>query len=267
VLFASGILIELVREFFDGVVSDGDLVIAGATYLAIGIPVATVLRWRIARLGEAAVRVPTSGIAPLGEVGGLVALIALVSQFASGDFTMKLYEWTLAVREHRGLLIALLAAMTLLWSFAFARPAVTRKLAERVGLVAPARSTWWSATLLSLALLLVVGAATAVTTLVRPGAAGMVNAIMIAMLAATVLDIRDDLRARRVTLDRVWSVQQAQHADLIVRALDEVGIPCHLASANLRSLLAFFGPFAPIDVLVATEHVPAARERLRTLVE
>lgn len=97
-------------------------------------------------------------------------------------------------------------------------------------------------------------------------AALYVLAIMIAMLAATLLDIVDDSRARRVALDRVWSVQQAQHADLVVRALDEVGIPYHLASANLRTLLAFFGPFAPIDVLVPTEHVPAARERLRSLV-
>jgi hypothetical protein len=267
VLLTSAIVVELVRELLDGPLTKGDVLVGAATYLAIGIPVATVLRWRIARLGEAAIRVPTSGVAPLGEVGGLVALCGLISQLHFADAGMKVYDWTLAVREHRSVVIALLAAMTLLWSFAFARPAVTRKLAERVGLVAPSRAVWWNATALSLALLLLVGAATTVTTLVRPSAGGLVIAIMIAMLAATVLDIVDDARARRVSLDRVWSVQQAQHADLVVRALDEVGIPCHLASANLRTLLAFFGPFAPIDVLVATEHVPAARTRLRELVE
>jgi hypothetical protein len=86
-------------------------------------------------------------------------------------------------------------------------------------------------------------------------------------VTAVVLDVIDDLRARRVTLDRVWSLQQPQHADLVVRALDDIGIPCHLGSANLRTVLAFFGPFAPIDVYVAPEHAPAARVRLRELFE
>jgi hypothetical protein len=65
----------------------------------------------------------------------------------------------------------------------------------------------------------------------------------------------------------VWSLHQAQHADLVVRALDDIGIPCHLSSANLRTVLAFFGPFAPIDVYVAPEHMPAARTRIRELIE
>ncbi|HEX5063371.1 MAG TPA: hypothetical protein VFV99_28540, partial [Kofleriaceae bacterium] len=71
----------------------------------------------------------------------------------------------------------------------------------------------------------------------------------------------------RVTLERVWSLHQAQHADLVVRALDDLGIPCHVSSANLRTVLAFFGPFAPIDVYVAPEHMPAARTRIRELIE
>lgn len=43
------------------------------------------------------------------------------------------------------------------------------------------------------------------------------------------------------------------------------GIPCHLSAGHLRTLLAFFGPFVPIDVRVATEHVPAAQARLLEL--
>jgi hypothetical protein len=105
------------------------------------------------------------------------------------------------------------------------------------------------------------------TTRLYQSSVSFTDAMMFAVIAMVVLDVRDDLRARRVTLERVWSLQQAQHADLVVRALDDVGISCHLASANLRTMLAFFGPFAPIDVWVAPEHVPAARVRLRELFE
>lgn len=268
VLIASGWLIKVFDVWWSSpTVDDTDYLIAGMTWLAIAIPVATVLRWRVARLGEAPLRLPTSGLAPLGEAGGLVVVLTVLAAFPFEEITLKLYDWTAVARTHHVLLIALVAAFALLWSFAFARPAITRKLAERIGLVAPARSTWWSATALTIALLLLTGAAALTTAVVRPSAAWLVDAMTIAMITAVALDIADDLRARRVELLRVWSLHQPQYADLVVRALDETGIPCHLASANLRTLLAFFGPFAPIDVLVAAEHAPAARERLRELFE
>jgi preprotein translocase subunit SecY len=268
VLLASGWLLSVGGRVLDAPrLIDADLVIGGITVLAIAIPIMVVSRWRIARVGEAPLRLPTSGMAPLGEAGGLVILLAVISKFPFDNLTIKLYEWTVAARTHHLLLIALVAAFTLVWSFAFARPAVTRRLAERVGLVAPAREAWWSATALSAALLLLVGATALTTAVVRPSAAWMTDAMTVALVAVVVLDIADDLRARRVALDRVWSIHQPQHADLVSRALDDAGIPHYLASTHLRTLLAFFGPFAPIDVYVPPEHAPAARARLRELVE
>jgi hypothetical protein len=57
-------------------------------------------------------------------------------------------------------------------------------------------------------------------------------------------------------------VHSAQRAELVERQLRDAGIPCHLASANVRTILGGFGAFAAIDVLVPTEHVPAARTLL-----
>jgi hypothetical protein len=268
VLIASGWLLHLADLYwYTPKEVDTNIVIALVTAIAIAIPIITVLRWRIARLGEPPLRLPTSGIAPLGEVGGLVVLLAVLSKFPLEDLTVKLYDWTIVARTHHLVLIGLVVTLGLLWSFAFARPAITRRLAERVGLVAPSRATWWSATGLSIALLLLVGAASLATTSLRPMAGTIIDAMTVAMIAAVGLDIIDDVRARRVDLLRVWSLHQAQYADLVVRALDDAGIPCHLSSANLNTLLAFFGPFAPIDVWVSAEHAPAARERLRELFE
>lgn len=266
-LLAAGWLIGVVKTWLAGPALDGDVVVGGVTVLAIAIPVALVARWRIARLGEAPVRLPASGITPLAEVGGLAVLVALLSKFPLEDVTLQLHEWSLAARTHEWLLIALLAVMTIVWSFAFARPAVTRKLAERTGLVAPARSTWWAATLLSGSLLLLVGATAWITLAVRPTAWWLVDALSVATVTMVVLDLYADWRGRRTTLERVWSLHQAQHADLVTRALDDAGIPHHLSATHLKTLFAFFGPFAPVDVLVPPEHAPAARARLRELFE
>jgi hypothetical protein len=267
VLLASGWLIKIGGAISDGMLPYRDLAVGLATALAIALPLATVARWRISRLGEAPLRLPTSGVAPLGDVGGLVLLTGLLLTFQFDALSLRIYEWTLEAQTHQWLLVGLVVALTLLWSLAFARPSVVRKLAERVGLVAPSRATWWTAAGLSAAVLLLVGAAAIVGARVYDSSVKVGDAMLFATIAMVVLDIRDDQRARRVTLDRVWSVHQAQHADLVVRALGDAGIPCHLASANLRTLLAFFGPFAPIDVWVAPEHAPAARVRLRELFE
>jgi hypothetical protein len=266
-LIAGGWLVGVSRVVLDGPIDRGELLVGGATILAIAIPLVAAARWRIARLGEAPLRVPTSGIAPLGEAGGLAILVAMLMKFPLEDVTLKLYEWTLAARTHQWILIALVVVLTIVWSYAFARPKLTQTLAERVGLVGAARPTWWAATLLTIALLLLVGAAMTLTTAERPSRLVAVDVLTIAMVAMVLLDLVDDWRARRVVLDLVWSLQQPQHADLVSRALDDAGIPHHLSSANLRSLLAFFGPFAPIDVLVPPEHAPAAREKLRELFE
>ncbi|HEY5928269.1 MAG TPA: hypothetical protein VIV11_41560, partial [Kofleriaceae bacterium] len=267
-LLASGFLLGVLDRWdrLEGLI-DGDFVVGGMTFLAIAIPIAIVMRWRVARLGEAPLRLPTSGGAPLGELGGVVFLIALLAKLPFEELTFRLYDWSITAREHHSILIAAIVLLTLLWSWAFARPNVTRKLAERIGLIAPARASWWAAAGLSAALLLLVGATAMLTTIMRPSAAWLADAMTVAIATVVVLDIYDDWRARRIALDRVWTLHQAQHTDLVARALDDAGIPHHFTSANLRTLLAFFGPFAGIDVLVPPEHAPAARQRLRELFE
>ena len=45
-------------------------------------------------------------------------------------------------------------------------------------------------------------------------------------------------------------VRRIQRAGGVERVLADAGIPCHLHASHLRTLLAFFGPFAPVIVLV-----------------
>jgi hypothetical protein len=243
-----------------------DHVVGGATLLVVAIPVAVAMRWRVGAVGEARLRVPTSGVSPVSDAGGLVLLLALVGSLPLPEATSDVVLDTLqVVQRHNSLAVGLVVAVTVLWSLAFARPRVTAALATRAGLSPVSSRTFWRATALSAALLLfLLGPA-----LLRGYSVSFYNVLLnplsIGALAALGLDIVDDLHVRRVSLEIAWSLQQAQHADLVAHDLESAGIPCHLASSNLRTLFAFFAPFVPIDVLVPAEHVPAARVRIAAL--
>src|SRR6185503_1459903 len=88
------------------------------------------------------------------------------------------------------------------------------------------------------------------------------DAIMAMMLAAVVLDIVDELRARRADLVTAWPLAQVQHAELVHRVLADAGIACHLRAGHLRTLLAFLGPHVPIDVLVPAAQLAQARAKI-----
>jgi hypothetical protein len=267
VVVAAGWCLTFGKAWLAGPLLATDIFVAGVTFIAIAVPIATLLRWRVARVGEAPLALPSSGVAPLGEAAGLVLVVITLSVFHIEDLNWRLSTWLGEARAHRWLLVGLLLASTLLWSFAFARPKRFASLASRVGLAPPSTRTWWHATLLTAAALAVAGAAAMFALTARPQAGWAIDAITIAVVTAVALDIWADHRARRVALERVWTLHQPQHADLVSRALTDAGIPHHLGSLHLRTLLAFFGPFVPVEVLVPTEHAPAAHTRLRELLE
>jgi hypothetical protein len=179
---------------------------------------------------------------------------------------MRLAELSHALTEHRRVVFAIMFAMTIVWSYAFARPRVLAPIAARVGLVAPSVATFWRATLLSLAMLIFVVAPALLTYLLAPTTfQSLTDPIMVGIVVAVALDVLDDARTRRSSLVSAWSLQHAQQSDLVAHDLASADIPCHLSSSHLRTLLAFFGPFAPIDVLVPPQHATAARERIAKL--
>jgi hypothetical protein len=240
-------------------------VIGGVTLLVVAIPIAMALRWRVGAVGEAALRVPTSGVSPISDAGGLVVLVGLLTTLPLPGVTENALEGISYIGRHLSVVIALLLAVTVIWSWAFARPRVTASLATRVGLSPVSPRTFWRATALSASVLLFLFVPTLLPGFTQAFYKDLMNPLTIGIVVAVGLDILDDLRARRVALEPAWSLQHAQHADLVAHDLASAGIPCVLASANLRTLFAFFAPFVPIDVLVPAEHVPAARVRIAAL--
>lgn len=242
-----------------------DHVIGGATLVVVAVPIAVALRWRVGAVGEATLRIPTSGLSPISDAGGLVVVLALLGTLPLPGITLNVFDGIQYIGEHTTLAVAVLIGMTVLWSWAFARPSVTSSTAARAGLSPVSSRTFWRATALTAAVLLFLVAPSLMPGYASSYYKSLTSTLTIGVIVALGLDVFDDLRARRVALEPAWSLHQAQHADLVAHDLESAGIPYHLASSNLRTLFAFFAPFVPIDVLVPAEHVPAARARIAAL--
>jgi len=145
----------------------------------------------------------------------------------------------------------------------FARPAVIARAAFPANMDPPSRDAWRRATLLALVVLVpplalaTLGGQIPAVLLWFPG--GVVG---VAVTAAALLDIVDDARARRARLLPAWIAHQVQYLGVIERVLGDAGIACHLHASHLRTLLAFFGPWAPVIVLVPEDRAREATAKL-----
>jgi hypothetical protein len=234
-LYAFGYLFT-VRDHWMPPLVTGEHVTAGIAAITIALVFGVALRWRVAHR-----RIPTSSIAPLADAGGLIAIVALLAAFPIADALQRAVEWSVYLRGHALPFVGLIVILTYAWSFAFARPI---------------NDGWWRATVTSAVVLVLVGIVVA-----HSG----VDAIMIGITTAWLLDVYADLQARRQKLVIAWTLHAPHFADAAQDALAAQGIPSHMASSHLRALLSFFGPFVPIDVLVPVEHHAAASNLLATL--
>lgn len=245
-LIAGAWAVIVVRGF--GHLPAGHMALLLFQSLALAVPVVLALRWRVYGAGERMLRVPTSGVVPLAQAGGIALVFAALVWIGDNAIVTRTWDLIERIHAHPSLGYIFGAALVVVWSAAFAWPRST----------GASWRVWARATFVSFALLALLVAVVAVGT----SSPTIVSPITVAIVAAFALDAFDDWRARRIELDRVWTVHSAQRAELVERQLRDAGIPCHLASANVRTILGGFGAFAAIDVLVPTEHVPAARTLL-----
>jgi hypothetical protein len=247
-LIAGGWLVLLVRVIATSPPL-APLAVLLAESVVIVVVVAVVLRWRVYGTGEGALRVPASGIVPVAKAAGIATLLALLTWVDLGPATEKLISVIDVLHDHASLALGVAAALVVAYAALFAWPRTV------------SWAIWRRAVLLSIALVC------AVAGVILMAAQGMyvtsfADPVILAVLAAFLLDAYDDVRARRVELERVWAVNSAQDAEHIERTLRDAGIPCHLASSHVRTILGGFGAFAPVDILVTAEHAPAARTLL-----
>ena len=257
VLFVSGSVIELLRSY---VADPGDIpelfkrdVPGLIAVVVIGAVTAATLRWRIGHGREPALRVPSSGVSPLGDSQALTYLIILASLLGLGaDLSIAMMRVT--ELQSRPYVIFGLAIVTVpIWSWLFARPKLVPGMTN---------AGWLRATALSIVVLAAIAAIQWFAINTDDNSAAIVHAINIMIGTAVALDIRDDLRAHRQRLAPVAMLHQIQRAAIAERVLTDAGIPFHIHAGYLRTLFAFFGPFAPAIVMVPEVHATEARGKL-----
>ncbi len=233
------------------------------TMIAIVLGTASLLRWRVAGGDrEPALRGPTSGMLPINETMGLLYLTATLSALGLGEPLAATWRWIGKVTTEVWLVIPIAAVLAWLWSWLLSRPAVVERVAMQAGLARPARITWARATMLSGWFVVAIATAWKLAAETHAGAAGLADPISWMIVTAVVLDVVADARAHRTRLVAAGILHQIQYAGVIERVLADAGIPHHIHASHLRTLLAFFGPFAPAVVMVPAEHGDAARVRL-----
>ena len=258
VLMTTSFVLEVLRGYTYEGIENAYRYVSTGTLLgligAFGIALATraLLRWRVEQ-----VRMPTSGITPVSDTGGLLLVIIMLSSLGLGetflDVTYRLNE----IRASVVWSVVILVLSVPFWGWLFARPRIAAGITW---------SAWIRATGLTL-LFLAIPAIAAICAQVEASvqstwALSIMTPVSVMVATATVLDMRDDLRARRRALVPVGILHQAQYVPLVERVLDEAGIAVHFHASHVRALFAFFGPWAPIIVLVPEADADVARTKV-----
>ncbi|HEU0035628.1 MAG TPA: hypothetical protein VFQ53_33685 [Kofleriaceae bacterium] len=264
-LIVSGTLLSLGRQVVEGAV-DGTFVLGVVTIAVVAVIAAGVLRWRVGRDGEAHLLVPSSGATPLSDGGGIGLVFALGSVLGAATLFPTLYWKVQAAQSHAWGMAALVIGSVAVWAWLFARPSLVADVAVRAQLTPSTRETWLRAALVSAVMLVACWTMARLAT-PRDATAAIANPLVGVLLGAAVLDALADLRARRGALEPAWIVHQVQCLPAVENALAVANIPCHLHASHARTLLAFFGPFVPVVVLVPAEHAIEARVRISALFE
>ncbi|MGE0872290.1 MAG: hypothetical protein AB7P03_27270 [Kofleriaceae bacterium] len=227
--------------------------------IAHGLITSCVLRWRVTDPSKPGLRVPSSGIAPLLPLGGLALVAIILGPLGVSDAFFELLEWCLVHQLDISIqLIATLVA-ALVYAWLFARPSLLATTASGAGVQPPTWATWARSVLISGVMVVPL---IAVGLVSRSHQYTFLLSPTVPIAIAVVIDILDDARAHRAKLAAVHVLHQIQRAAIVEHVLAARSIPCHIHAGNLRTLLAFFGPWAPAVVLVPEQHASEARAAL-----
>lgn len=266
VLLAGGVVAMLVDHVV-GIwrqVSMGALTPLGLVAGLAGLAFAAFATWFVLRRHRAerpteegpaiAIRAPAAGLSPLEVVGSASGLLL----FAGLPPT-----WIVPA------VVALLA--TPLFAMAYSRiDLVSALLARAVGGPVPAevftdrvRRARRRALGISLAWVAAIALVVPLLDEVTGGSSAPLAAGVVA-LTAIAMDLRAEWHARRraPSLVPIWPVHRIYEVDVAVAILAERGIEVHPRAVHHRTLLQFFGPYVPVDLLVPEDRAAEAHALL-----
>ena len=216
-----------------------------------------------------ALPLPASGLSPIQVATSLLLLPASL-----GTFGVNLPSLSPGTLRYLAALLLLCSVGAVGFSRLFNAPAQVARVRAACGDAADeqiatrdvSRAALYSAGFLSLYIL---GhfALSSRPDLTEVGAWAALASPNLLLLPALVLDLLREWRARRDLGDlaTIWELPAVHAVNPVLRALSAAGIPAHARGAGLRTLFQFFGPFAPVQVMVPTAQAAQAEAVLWAL--
>jgi hypothetical protein len=211
----------------------------------------SMVSWRVCAPGGAAIPLPSAGITPVNQAGGLLLALGALGMLGVAP---ALSSWIHSLDASLWIGLPLVLLTTVIWSWVFARPGRRGLLLDRV--------TWLRATVLTAAMLVAIFVLGRSAMSEAPALARVLDPVSLVLVVAIVLDLIDDVRTRRRALVPVWPLHDPLLVDAVRDRLDAAEIPYVIQSSRLRRLLWLFGSFAPMYVLVPPERAEAAETLL-----
>ncbi|HEY1549330.1 MAG TPA: hypothetical protein VGG28_16000 [Kofleriaceae bacterium] len=240
-----------------GSASTSELAFAAVAIAAASIIALALASWRVRSPGRVAIPLPLAGKLPLYAGGGVIAVIAAVSAMhVELPIALEIKLRDLESARVAGAIV--LVAATIVWSWVLARPG--RRRNELAPELAPVDREGW---LRAVGITIVALAALYALAMIGPLRDVTDPAIAI-VVAAAIADAIADWRAHRTgELVAVWPLHDPLLVDAARDRLDAAGIPHHIQSTRLRSLLWIAGSYVPMMVLVPVDRAEAAHVLLR----
>lgn len=235
--------------------------VAAVTRLASGRPLKPG-----APTGAERLPTPASGLAPVVDAAMLMALPAQIAVLVPFVMPEALTQGT---TMNRAVEVAVVGALCLLMTWLFNRPRLLAQTWKRGGAPDPegggvdhrVRAAFARSLAMALAICwLMTGIE---WTCADAGLAVTVGGLT--MISCVVMDVVDELQFRRRhgPLVPAWPVHRLFVLPVMLKALEEAGIPAFARARRFRTIQNFFAPYAPVDVLVPADQLAPAEMILR----
>lgn len=211
------------------------------------------------------------------DIAAALVLLTMIDQWVDWGHVFGDSVFGLSMTLQVLILIVVLGITALINSALASSPQNVATLLHRCGDRAAAKPPTWRGlpilnlkSVLYLALLILAGHWVSDANLCLAPIVGSAYGLGLITCTAVVLDLIHDWRAfhHRPNLVSTWPLHRVYAIGPVLRLLERNGISAHPRNANTRTIMQFFGPFVPIELMVPREQLAEARQILyETLVK
>ncbi|MBL9175196.1 MAG: hypothetical protein JNL10_16780, partial [Verrucomicrobiales bacterium] len=199
---------------------------------------------------------PACGLTPITLTSSAIAVVAAALQPV-----LQMNEAIRTVERFPKMLVFLSIGFAMVWTYLFQRPVYVANAWRRLYPDPPEGIPSLKRVVPECVLFIAVLAGLHAWIVFRLGPAWNGYLPSLWLLVGVGHDLVEEIRFRRgcPTATRVWEIHQMYAVAPTVRLLASEGIPVFAAGARFRALMQFFGPYAPVRILVPSDVAPRAR--------